>query len=88
VSSRLQFALIVAAHNPAKAAGTAPIRLIAQPIVAFTLPRCTVPRYATRHKLGIQMCKGQASRQIETLFEQAAWFERSLRKAVALERVR
>jgi hypothetical protein len=34
------------------------------------------------------MYKRQASRQIETLFEQAAWFERSLRKAAALERVR
>src|SRR5215469_8978735 len=48
----------------------------------------SLPRCAKRHKLGIQMCKRRASRQIAMLFEQATLFERSLRKAVALERVR
>jgi hypothetical protein len=33
--------------------------------------------------LGIQTYKGPACRQIATLFERAAWFERSLRKAGA-----
>jgi hypothetical protein len=36
-------------------------------MVAFTLPRC-----ATRHKLGVQKYKGLAGRQIVKLFEQAA----------------
>jgi hypothetical protein len=37
--------------------------------------------------LGIQTYKGPACRQIATLFERAAWFERSLRKAGASVRV-
>jgi hypothetical protein len=42
-----------------------------------------LPRYATRHKLGIRKHKHQAGRQTATLFAQAAWFERSLGKAEA-----
>ena len=38
-------------------------------IVAFMLPRCTLPRFLTRHKLGIQRHKGRAGLQIVTLFE-------------------
>jgi hypothetical protein len=45
----------------------------------FTLPRC-----ATGHKPDIQRYKGRAIPQIATLFERAAWSERSLGKAVAL----
>jgi hypothetical protein len=37
--------------------------------VAFMLPRCTLPRFLTRHKLGIQRHKGRAGPQIVTLFE-------------------
>src|SRR5215472_1927464 len=48
----------------------------------------SLPRCAKRHKLGIQRCKRRASRQIAMLFEPTALFERSLRKAAALERVR
>ena len=44
-------------------------------------------RCASHHKLGIQTYKGRAARHIATLFEQAAWFERSLRKAGSLARV-
>ena len=49
---------------------------------AITRPRC-----ATRRKLGIQKCKGQADRQIAMLFERAACSERSLDKAAALARI-
>jgi hypothetical protein len=51
-------------------------------MVAFTLPRS-----ATRRKLGIQRYKAGAGRQIVTLSERAARFERSQSKAVALERI-
>ena len=46
-----------------------------------------LPRCAIRHKLGIQKYKGRAGRQIATLFERAAWFERSLGKVAALGRI-
>jgi len=41
-------------------------------------------RLATRHNRGIQTYKGQAGRQSAMLFDRAAWFERSLRKAAAV----
>jgi hypothetical protein len=48
------------------------------------LTRTGQARCARGHKLGIQTYKGRAGRQIATLFEQAAWFVRSLRKAAIL----
>jgi hypothetical protein len=51
-------------------------------MVAFTLPRC-----ATRRKLGIQRYKARAGRQIATLFEQAASLERRMGKAAALAHI-
>jgi len=48
-------------------------------MVAFMLPRC-----AARRKLGIQRYKARAGRQIVMLFEQAAWLERRMGKAVPL----
>jgi len=53
----------------------------------FTLPRWAPSRCATHHMLGTQTYKDPAGRQIATLFERAAWFERSLRKAGASVRV-
>jgi len=41
----------------------------------------------TGRKLGIQRYKARAGRQIATLFEQAAWLERSLDNAAALARI-
>jgi len=49
----------------------------------ISLPRAPA-RLATRHNRGIQTYKGRAGRQSAMLFERAAWFERSLRKAAAL----
>jgi hypothetical protein len=46
-----------------------------------------LPLCATRHKLGIQTHKGREGRQIATLFERAAWFERSLDTAAVLVRM-
>ena len=43
-----------------------------------------LPQCATRHKLGTQTYKGQAGRQIATLFARPARFERSSGKAATL----
>ena len=46
-----------------------------------------LPRCATRHKLGTQTYKGQAGRQIATLFARPARFERSSGKGASAARI-
>ena len=48
------------------------------------LPLGGQARFATRHNLGIRTYRGRAGHQGAMLLERAAWFERSLRKAVDL----
>jgi hypothetical protein len=41
----------------------------------------TMPRYATRHMLGMQKCTGRAIRRIASFCGQVSWAERSLGNA-------
>jgi NADPH-dependent 7-cyano-7-deazaguanine reductase QueF-like protein len=56
-------------------------------VTMMTMVAFTLPRRATRRKLGIQRYKARAGCQIVTLFEQAAWLERRMGKAAALAHI-